>query len=170
MKTQHMFIPLVSSVFLFASMIAANGAVDVGAATPSLVAKTLDGSSFNVGSERGHVLIVNFWATWCAPCRAEMPALDMFYRQYHAQGLDLIGVSVDRERDRSDAVRVMASFSYPSVMLSDAQENGFGKPKALPITYVIDATGVVRAVLTPDKTPIDAKTLNEIVLPLIAKP
>jgi hypothetical protein len=59
-----------------------------------------------------------------------MPVLDAFYRRYHGQGLEMIGLSADRPHDRSDVSKVMQSFSYPAAMLDDAKVNDFGTPSA----------------------------------------
>lgn len=142
-------------------------AVAVGQPAPPLAATELNGQGFDLNALRGRVVIVNFWATWCAPCRAEMPALDAFYRQYHNQGLDMIGISADRSRDRSDVVKVMQSFAYPAAMLDDARPNGFGAPGALPETFVIDQTGVIRAEFRPDQTGVTQQGLAATVLPLL---
>jgi len=146
---------------------AARAAAHVGEPAPALVVAELDGQQFDLAAERGKIVIVNFWATWCPPCRAEMPALDAFYRRYHARGLELIGLSTDRPRDRSDVGKAMKSFSYPAAMLDDAKDNDFGTPSGLPVTFVIDRDGVVRARLTPDETPVTEKSLTDIVLPLL---
>src|SRR5580704_17172136 len=98
-------------------------AVDIGQPAPALVAQELDGQTFDLSAQRGKVVIVNFWATWCPHCREEMPALDAFYRRYHGQGLEMIGVSTDRPRDRSDVTKVMQSYSYPAALLDDAKIN-----------------------------------------------
>jgi thiol-disulfide isomerase/thioredoxin len=140
----------------------------VGQAAPALVVQELDGQTFDLAKLRGKVVIVNFWATWCPPCRQEMPALDAFYRRYHPQGLELIGLSADRPHDRSEVAKVMASFSYPAAMLDDATANDFGSPSALPITFVVDRQGVVRARLTPDETKLTEKSLADVVVPLMA--
>ena len=79
--------------------------VTVGNAAPALVVPELDGQTFDLSALRGKVVIVNFWATWCPPCRKEMPALDAFYRRYHGNGLEMIGVSADRPHDRSDVIQ-----------------------------------------------------------------
>ena len=139
----------------------------VGDAAPALDVPELDGQTFDLGAQRGKVVIVNFWATWCPPCREEMPALDAFYRRYHGQGLEMIGVSADRQRDRSDVTKVMQSYSYPAAMLDDAKANNFGTPYTLPMTVVVDGNGVVRAKLTPDQTPVTEKSLSDAVLPLL---
>jgi cytochrome c biogenesis protein CcmG/thiol:disulfide interchange protein DsbE len=141
----------------------------VGNSAPALTVPELDGQTFDLSAQRGKVVIVNFWATWCPPCREEMPALDAFYRRYHGQGLEMIGVSTDRPRDRSDVTKVMQSYSFPAALLDDAKINDFGTPDALPMTVVVDGNGVVRAKLTPDQTPVTEKTLSDAVLPLLSQ-
>lgn len=145
------------------------GAAEVGQPAPALAATELSGQGFDLGALRGRVTIVNFWATWCPPCRAEMPALDAFYRRYHDQGLEMIGISADRARDRSDVVKVMQSYAYPAAMLGDARTNGFGAPDALPETFVIDQTGVVRAKFRPDQLAVTQQSLAAAVLPLLPR-
>ena len=142
-------------------------ATDVGQPAPSLVVQELDGQTFDLGAVRGKVVVLSFWATWCPPCRAEMPVLDAFYRRYHGQGLEMIGLSADRPHDRSDVTKVMQSFSYPAAMLDDAKVNDFGTPGALPMTIVIDGQGMIRAQLTPDQTAVTEKSLSAAVLPLL---
>ncbi len=146
---------------------AALAATDAGQPAPPLAATELDGSSFDLGALRGKVVIVNFWATWCGPCREEMPALEAFYRQHHGQGLEMIGISADRPHDRGDVVKVMQGFSYPAAMLGDLKVNGFGRPGTLPVTYIVDGAGIVRAVMTPDKVTITATSLDQTVAPLL---
>jgi cytochrome c biogenesis protein CcmG/thiol:disulfide interchange protein DsbE len=139
----------------------------VGNAAPALDVPELDGQTFDLSALHGKVVIVNFWATWCPPCREEMPALDAFYRQHHGQGLEMIGLSTDRPRDRSEVTKMMQSFSYPAAMMDDAKVNEFGTPDALPMTVVVDGNGVVRAKLTPQQTPITERSLSDAVLPLL---
>jgi thiol-disulfide isomerase/thioredoxin len=144
-------------------------AAEIGGAAPALVAPELDGGTFDLAAMRGKVVIVNFWASWCPPCRKEMPALNAFYERYHAQGLEMIGLSADRSRDESEVRKVMQSFSYPAAMLNDARSNGFSSPTELPVTYVVDADGVVRGKLTPNANAVTEATLDALVLPLLPK-
>jgi cytochrome c biogenesis protein CcmG, thiol:disulfide interchange protein DsbE len=152
---------------LIGSSHSARADMEVGQPAPSLVVRELDGQSFDLGAVRGKVVVVNFWATWCPPCREEMPVLDAFYRRYHGQGLEMIGLSADRPHDRADVSKAMQSFSYPAAMLDDAKVNDFGAPSALPVTFVIDGNGIVRAKLTPDEKPVTEKSLGDAVIPLL---
>ena len=72
---------------------------------PALVVTQLDGQTFDLSKLRGKVVLVNYWATWCAPCRKEMPTLDTFYRRYHEQGLEMIGISIDLPRELAKCAR-----------------------------------------------------------------
>jgi len=138
----------------------------VGKPAPALIAPELDGQTFDLAAERGKVVIVNFWATWCGPCRAEMPLLNRFYLAHRAQGLVLVGVSVDDRHDRKQVVEVMHPFAYPAVLASTARVNGFGPPLAVPMTWIIDSTGVVRARLVSGNA-VTEQALSEAVLPLL---
>lgn len=155
--------------FCAAGLAVARGAADVGQPAPQLVVQELSGQTFDLSAQRGKVVVVNFWATWCPPCRQEMPALDAFYRQYHGQGLEMIGLSADRPHDRSDVSKVMQSSSYPAAMLDDAVTNGFGTPDQLPLTFVIDREGLVRAEFVPDDKPLSIEVLSASVKPLLEK-
>jgi cytochrome c biogenesis protein CcmG, thiol:disulfide interchange protein DsbE len=140
---------------------------DVGQPAPALVVPELSGQTFDLSALRGKVVVINFWATWCEPCRQEMPALDAFYRQYHTKGVEMIGISADRPHERSNVSKVMQSFSYPAAMLDDVTEDDFGDPTSLPVTFIIDGTGVVRAKFTPEVTLATQQSLSAAILPLL---
>ena len=87
----------------------AGAAPEIGTAAPELVVTQLDGQTFDLAKLKGKVVLVNYWATWCAPCRKDMPKLDAFYRRYHDRNLAMIGISVDRPSDLQKVRKVMAS-------------------------------------------------------------
>jgi len=139
----------------------------VGQPAPPLVVATIDGTPFDLSAARGHVVLVNFWATWCPPCRHEMPLIDAFATRHRAQGLVVIGLSVDRRRDRGDVAEAMRPFSYLAGLADGAKANGFGPPQALPMTYLVDAAGVVRSVLIPGRGELTEEMLEAAVGPLL---
>ena len=121
-------------------------AVDVGQTAPGLVVKLLNDQPFDLSAERGKIILLNFWATWCPPCRGEVPVLEAFYRENRDRGVEIIALSADRARDRAEVLKAAQSFTYPAAMLSDATANGFGTPHVLPLTVVIDRGGAVTAI------------------------
>jgi len=140
----------------------------VGRPAPALIVARLDGHEFDLATLRGKVVLVNFWATWCSPCRVEMPTLDAFYRRYHARGLEVLGLSIDEAPDDARVRQVMRQFHYPGALASAAKVNGFGQPVAVPVTYVIDAQGVIRARLQAEgPSGISRQALQRAVLPLL---
>ena len=157
---------LLSAALLAAPGIAAADGASIGQAAPALVVQQLDGKTFDLARQRGKVVIVNFWATWCSPCRAEMPLLDSFYQRYRARGLLLIGVSVDDAQDRAEVVRVMQQRSYPAALAASAKANGFGPPLAVPMTWIVDRTGTVRARLFAGNA-VTEQSLTQAVVPLL---
>ena len=141
----------------------------VGQPAPPLIVAQLDGHEFDLAKLRGKVVLVNVWATWCSPCRVEMPTLNAFYRRYHPRGLDVLGLSIDEAPDAAQVRQVMRQFSYPGALASAARANGFGEPIAVPVTYVIDSRGVIRAQLQAEgPAGVSRQALEQAVLPLLA--
>jgi peroxiredoxin len=147
---------------------AARASVEVGQSAPALTVTEVDGTTFDLAALKGKVIIVNFWASWCAPCQVELPELSAFYKYYHGQGVEMVALSVDRDRKRDDVKQVLKAFHLPGAMLTDAKTNGFDMPEGIPVTYIIDKNGVVQAQLTPDVKPVTEATLADAVKPLLA--
>ena len=132
----------------------------VGQIAPALVARSFDGRTVDLKSLRGKVVVLNFWASWCGPCRAEMPLLDSLSREYHDRGVMVVGLSADDPHDRKDALKAAAAVGYLTGLLSEAPINSFGEPPVLPMTYVIGPDGTVGAVLTANRGALSAAQLH----------
>jgi hypothetical protein len=96
-----------------------------------------------------------------------MPMLDAFYRAHRGQGVALIGLSADRSRDLADVRKVMSAFAYPGALLSQARTNALGDQRILPVTLVVDRTGVVRDVFGANGVPLTQGALEAAVRPLL---
>jgi peroxiredoxin len=122
------------------------GALDAGAKMPEIGLKDLSGRVVNTASLAGKVVVVDFWATWCAPCREELPVLQKLYKKYGAQGLVVVGVSVDKESDNIKQFLQKMPLSFPIV--HDAAHSVSGKyaPPRMPSSYIVDRKGIVRYV------------------------
>lgn len=116
---------------------------------PDLVGETLDGSTFRLADHRGEVVVLNVWASWCAPCRAEAPGLAALAREYDGKGVQFAGLDT---RDSDVSARAFVDrfgIPYPNVIDRDGQlQLLFGDslpPQAIPSTLVIDSEGRVAA-------------------------
>ncbi len=119
-------------------------AIEVGHPAPSFTATLLDGTRFDLAAHRGEVVVINFWATWCAPCREEMPAFEALQRTYRDQGLVIVAVSMDDPELRERVLKLAQDFSYPMAMAGDTKAAGYGRIWRLPISFVIDRQGLLR--------------------------
>jgi peroxiredoxin len=151
------------------SVAAASAAVPrIGERAPPLIVREFSGRTFDLAQDRGRVVLVSFWATWCSPCHAEMPVLQSFYGHFHRRGVALIALSIDRAASRASVERALRGFTYPAALARTARVDGFGEPLAVPMTYVIDTHGVIRARLLGGLTGVTARQLRAAVRPLLA--
>ena len=142
-------------------------AVTEGKPAPSIDAKLLDGTSFKLEGEAGNVVIVNFWASWCAPCRQEMPALETYYQQHKAEGLRIVAISMDDPEDDNQVRAIMRDFSYPAAFKRDADYKGYGRIWRMPMTFIIDRQGILRKDGSVGEPKIDLPMLEKNVTPLL---
>lgn len=113
---------------------------------PDFELELMDGGMFNMQAHRGDVVVINFWATWCGPCRFEIPELIELYDDYRDEGLTIVGISTDELG--FDDVRPFAEemdINYPLVVDEDGStSSAFGGIYGLPTTFIVDRGGMIR--------------------------
>jgi cytochrome c biogenesis protein CcmG, thiol:disulfide interchange protein DsbE len=120
--------------------------VEVGAPAPAYRTVSLDGDSVSLAAQRGKVVLLNVWATWCHPCRDEIPELRQIHAKYQARGLELVGVSVDSDGADEGIREFMKEFqmTYPIWRDPDERVSARFLVLGVPATFLIDRAGVLR--------------------------
>jgi len=121
-------------------------AVDIGKPAPAYASLTLAGDTTSLAALRGEPVLLNIWATWCHPCRTEIPELERLHQQHSANGLRVIGVSIDAGGE-DDAVRAFAEeyrMTYPVWRDADGRVSTVFGAIGVPATYLIDRDGTLR--------------------------
>ena len=141
-----------------------------GKTAPAAEAKLLDGGSFRLADAKGQVVVLNFWATWCVPCRAEMPAIESYFRKHRDAGLKVIAISMDDPKDEAKVREVMHAFSFSAGLARDASVKGYGRIWRIPLTFVIDRRGILRRDGWYGDAGLDLQLLEKTVTPLLREP
>ncbi|MDQ2927522.1 MAG: TlpA family protein disulfide reductase [Pseudomonadota bacterium] len=115
-------------------------------AAPDFTLRTMNGPNMRLQEQRGRVVMVNFWATWCGPCRQEMPQLNRLYEKYHAAGFVLLGVNVDDDQQKAAEVAGKLGVTFPVLLDSDKLVSKLYDLSTMPSTVIIDRDGNVRYV------------------------
>jgi peroxiredoxin len=123
-------------------------------AAPEFELKTLDGRAVKLSDFRGKAVVVNFWATYCGPCRVEMPWLIDLYKQYRSQGLEIVGVSMDDDGEQqrvADFVREIGA-NYTILLGNHTVGDAYGGARFLPQTFFINRDGQITGSATGMKS------------------
>jgi thiol-disulfide isomerase/thioredoxin len=115
---------------------------------PQVRGTTLDGKPFALTGLRGKTVVVNFWASWCAPCRGEAPALEQVYREQKARGVEFVGVDIKDDPEPAKAFVRKFKVGYPSIVDPDGQVTLAFRdvpPNAVPSTLILDRQGRIAA-------------------------
>lgn len=120
-----------------------------GFAAPDFTLQTSDGDSVRLSDLRGRPVVINLWASWCAPCRAEMPALEAVYQEYRNRGLVVLAVNATNQDSPAAAVRFAEDhqLSFPILLDIEGEASRAYQLRALPSTFFIDADGIIREVV-----------------------
>lgn len=110
---------------------------------PDFVLYDLDGNQHRLSDYRGQVVIINFWATWCPPCRAEMPSMQRAWGQLEKEGILMLGIDVGEDEDTIFQFTANYPVEFPLLMDSDSRITNQWPVRGLPTTFVIDPKGVI---------------------------
>ena len=135
---------------------ASSAVTDIGTATtpapmpnrpaPDFTLSTLDGTSITLSELKGQVALINIWATWCPPCRAEMPVIQATYDQYRDQGFTVLAVDLQEDPRTVAAFMQRYQLTFPALLDRDGTVSVSYRSSALPSSFFVDRRGVIRAV------------------------
>lgn len=131
------------SLVLSASMTAVNAA-EMNKPAPDFTLKSRSGKNLRLSDYHGQVVMVNFWASWCGPCRQEMPLLEDISKKYQRLGFTLLGVNVDEDPALAEKLLEKIPVSFPILLDSKSQVSEMMNVDAMPTTYLIDRDGNIR--------------------------
>ncbi|MCS6842167.1 MAG: TlpA family protein disulfide reductase [Roseiflexus sp.] len=151
---------LFGSVFIWTTRITPNAAATtpapqsavaqpaprIGHPAPEFALTAVNGSQVALSDLRGQVVLINFWATWCPPCRAEMPAIQQAYDRFRDQGF--LVLAVNQQEDAASVAKYMSEqrLTFPALLDSDARVSTDYQARVLPSSFFVDRRGIIRAV------------------------
>lgn len=125
---------------------AADPKLEVGQAAPDFALKTLEGTVVRLSELRNKVVLINFWATWCAPCRLEMPAMQQIHAEYQSKGFEVLAINIESDADKEvrDFVKELR-LTFPILLDPEMQDTQAYQAMGLPISFLVDRHGVIRS-------------------------
>lgn len=128
-----------ASALVFSSVITAQQA-------PDFTLKAIDGVNLRLAEQRGDIMLINFWASWCGPCIQEMPQLDKLAEKYQPLGVQVWGVNVESDSSAAKAYLSKVSVGFPILLDQDNSVSKAYQVEAMPTTVILDKDGKVRSV------------------------
>jgi len=147
-------------IVVTATSVASSGLM--GQSAPDFVLKSASGSNLRLSEFRGDVVMINFWATWCGPCRQEMPLLDELYTRYQRVGFNLLGVNIDDDSRKAIQMIEELGVHFPVLFDESKVVSKLYEVNAMPVTILVDRSGTVRHVHHGYKPGYEDKYLTEI--------
>ena len=122
------------------------GNIADGASAPGFQLASMNGKPLALDQLKGQVVLINFWASWCGPCRQEMPILDQLYHSYQAAGFTLLGVNVEPKEGDAQKFLKGTPVSFPILFDPDSKVSKLYEVSGMPSTIIVDRKGTVRYV------------------------
>ena len=147
---------------------AAYAGPELGNPAPDIQGELLDGKVFSLHAYKGKVVLVNFWASWCEPCREEMPAIEAYLKKNKSKGFEVLAINVDKPADMGQAKQIMQNYSFLFAERQQMNYSGYGRIWRIPSSFIIDKQGKLRKNGLTGDPKVDTKLLEEIVTPLLS--
>lgn len=124
-------------------------AAQTGFVAPDFELVSTSGESYRLSELRGQAVLVNLWATWCPPCRAEMPAIEKMYEEYQGRGLVVLAVNMSRQDEPGKVAPFLEEhgLSFPALLDEEGRVASAYQMRSLPSSYFIDRAGIIREVV-----------------------
>ena len=159
MKTRNILAGIALALFAATSIASSDLA---GRPAPDFALKSATGENLRLSEYRGDVVMINFWATWCGPCRQEMPLLDELYARYQRVGFNLLGVNIDDDSNKAMNMVRELGVSFPVLFDSRKEVSRMYEVDAMPVTIIVDREGNVRFVHQGYKPGYEQKYLDQV--------
>jgi len=118
-------------------------------AAPDFAIEKLEGGKTSLADQKGKLVLLHFWATWCMPCRVEMPGLESLWQQYKDQGLVILAVSIDEgSKGRIEKYKQIFELSFPILLDPESEVNDLYKVSNMPTSFLIDTGGQIAAAVS----------------------
>lgn len=140
---KNLFCTLLVSVFVFSGA-TASAATELSGTAPDFTLPSNQGQNMRLEELRGSVVLINFWASWCGPCRQEMPALEALYQRYNKAGFTILGVSVDDDSAEANKLLKEIPVSFPVLYDTESKVSELYSVQAMPSTIIVDRNGEMR--------------------------
>ncbi len=139
---------IAKKAWLLAALMAlpALGAVDTNSPAPDFTLTALGGKQLELSQFKGQVVMLNFWASWCGPCRQEMPLLETIYKKYNKLGFTLIGVNVEPDSKAANDWLKQTPVSFPIIYDTESKVSKLYGVAGMPSTVIVDRKGTVRMI------------------------
>jgi len=154
LRLPDLLVTAVLAIFICACSDGRRG-VNPGDVAPEIAGINAKGEPVSLSSIQAKAILVNFWATWCAPCMAELPELQALHKRLEAKGFAVVGVAVDDDPEKIKAAVAQYGITYPVIIDTDSQSKRRYEVKGLPESYVLDAKRQILVIADPgDGSPV----------------
>lgn len=111
---------------------------------PDFTLKSSDGSNIRLSEQKGNIVLINFWASWCGPCRQEMPLLEEIQKKYSKLGFTILGVNVDKDQAKADKLLKDIPVTFPVLYDNEGKVSKLFDIDSMPTTVIVDQDGNIR--------------------------